>query len=234
MKRSVLILLPLCLLAGCESPGNVFRKMFPPSPKKMVAMATNPDDADMRRQGLMMLSSQSYGTKDEFVEVYVDILLTDPEPTVRSAAARAIGKSGNGKYAGQLAQGLSDSDTQVRWDVAIALDNVVGDGAVDPLRNTVSQDESKDVRAAAAVAMRHYPRMPVILTLVDALDDEAFAVQFQARKALVDMTGYPFGYEPEDWAPVASGQLPMTAPRTERPWWDVLQVTDPKPAGQIQ
>jgi HEAT repeat protein len=212
---------------GC-GPGSLWNRLFPPPAEEMVEMATDADDADRRRQGLMMLSSQPYGTEDKFVEVYVNVLQNDPEPTVRSAAARAIGKSENGNYAGQLSTGLADPVAQVRWDTAIALDSVVGQPAVGPLGKAATEDESKDVRAAAALALRHYPDRSVVATLVDCLSDRSFAVQFQARKALVDMTGYQYGYNPEPWSQIARGEKPLNAPGREYPWWDLFKLTDPE------
>jgi hypothetical protein len=67
---------------------------------------------------------------------------------------------------------------------------------------------------------------------VDCLSDKAFSVRYQAHASLVEIVGKDLGYDPQDWADVASAQglAPKAAPPDKAPWWDWMRVT--KPAGQ--
>ena len=225
---ALLTLLTATILAGCSGEGFMAR-IFPPSSTKMVAMATDPDDPDRRRQGIVMLSERSYGLNEEFVDVYRDIMLTDADPTVRSVAARAVGRSANPKYLPDLVKAFGDANADVRRNVAVALDNVTGPEAVPALTDRATRDESKDVRAAAALALRHYREIEVVRTLISALSDESFTVQYQARRARGQLTGRDLGYSPRPWIELASRDDVFDPPATERPWWDILDLTEPKP-----
>ncbi len=59
--------------------------------------------------------------------------------------------------------------------------------------------ESRDVRVAAADALRNFPTRDVAKALTDSLRDKDFEVSWQARKSLVLMTGHDFKYDQGSW-----------------------------------
>jgi HEAT repeat protein len=218
----------LCTLSACSSTNNPvawIKSLTGPSASELGKKAIH-EDPDVRREAIIALSRRDYGDDPRILEYLVNALENDPEPSVRSAAARAIGRSGNDAFAPQLAKALQDSDEWVRWDVAVALDSVHGKEASRALMDRLANDESSDVRGASARALRHYKTLEVVRSLTRGLSDEAFNVQFQARSSLMQITGYSFGYQREDWQDVASGDLPLEAPQTSRPWWDLMGLFD--------
>ncbi|NLF29496.1 MAG: hypothetical protein GX591_01265, partial [Planctomycetes bacterium] len=79
------------------------------------------------------------------------------------------------------------------------------------------------LRARCARALRHYRTRPVLETLVTALSDEAFAVRYEARRSLRELTGEDASYDVAAWRRTLNAKEdPFTAaaPATsDRPWW---------------
>jgi hypothetical protein len=199
-----------------------------PSNAKRVAMATDPEDADRRREGIVLLSEKDFGLREPYLAWYANRLAVDKDPSVRGVAARALGKAVATKYLPALAQALSDPSPVVRCDVAIALEQVRGEEAVEPLRKAAAEDASVDVRCAASRALRNYPRAKVAGTLVYCLSDDAFDVRHAAHEVLVEMVGKDLGTEPADWSSVARSDAPLQGPAWKRPWWDWFGTTKPE------
>jgi hypothetical protein len=216
--------LPACNKGGPTSaPAMTFegmmKKMVGPSAKERVAMAFDPNDADKRREGILGLSKHDWGLKEPYLKGYDALLKTDKEPLVRAAAVQALGKAKDPTYLPSVAQALYDRAEPVRVDAAIALDSLIGEPAVEHLRNRAVQDDSQDVRSAAARALRHYRREDVVRTLVDCLTDKAFAVRHEAHASLVEVVAQDLGYQAKDWLPALSRPLPAAAPKPAS-WWD--------------
>ncbi len=214
------LLVAVVFVSGCtKNMDAAFKEYFSGPPTKvMAAKAFDPDSADNRREGVVFLANKDFGLKEPYLKGYAMLLRTDDDPLVRSAAARALGKAGDVTYLSNVVRALGDRSVQVRWDATVALDNLVGDEAVDPLRRGAIRDESADVRAACAKTLRNYRTKPVAQTLRQCLEDEEFSVQYQAHESLVGMTGKDFGYDILEWPSnplVAAG----TEPETKKPWW---------------
>jgi HEAT repeat protein len=196
------------------------------SPESLVAATQDPD---WRRETIVAMSRSRAGLDDRWLEAYATILQGDPDPSVRSAAARALARGRNAKYLPALAAALSDASADVRWDAAVALDRVRGEAAVEPLRKAALHDASSDVRGSCARALRHYANPDVAGTLVECLSDESLGVRYQARRSLAAICGRDFGYDAEDWQPLLKGEVDLQPARGRRPWWDWLGVTSRKP-----
>jgi hypothetical protein len=199
-----------------------------PSGEKRLALATDPEDADHRREGIALLSATDWGLREPYLSFYAHRLAADLDPTVRGAAARALGKAVAVKYLPVLVKALGDSSPMVRCDAAVALARFRGEEAIEPLRKAAAEDASVDVRCAAIRALRYYPRPKVAGTLVYCLSDEVFDVRHEAHQVLVGMVGKDLGTEPADWNPVARGDVPLRAPQWQRPWWDWFGTTKPE------
>jgi len=225
-------------LFGCqkqptvENPSNYvarqMKKLMPTPPKELVAMAYDPDDADRRRMGIEGLSQHDWGLKEPYLQWYALQLREDEDASVRGVAARALGKAGDVTYLPDLAAALEkDPVAAVRWDAAVALEQVIGPEALRPLQAAALTDSSQDVRAAAIRTLRNYPRQEVMQTLIGCLNDPAFGVRYQAHESLVAMSGRDLGYDAAAWAAETGIEL-QAAPygARKRPWWDWMGVTD--------
>lgn len=226
------------VLSGCgetiKAPRlqDIVEELFGPAPRQQVRMAFDPDDPDRRREGVVQLSENDWGLQEPYLEGYATLLRNDEDAGVRAAAVRALAKAGPAAkpYAPEIIDALDDPAELVRWDAALALGDVVVPEAVAPLRALAVNDESSDVRAAAARSLRSYCEPSAIRTLVRCLYDESFDVRYVARNSLIHLTGRNKGYRPEDWASVVEGDIPLDTRAEEpheRPWWDWMGVTEP-------
>ena len=221
------IVLPLLTLAmGCgDETGKVtwdnpFKDvMSNDAGKDTVDKAMDPNDADKRRSAIVTLSSRPWCLKEPYTKFYAAALAGDRDALVRAAAATALGKCGDPNYVDTLAAAMDDTSTTVRWDTAIALDKVIGESAVDPLRSGAVEDKSADVRAACAKALRHYRRTDVGRALVKCLDDNAFGVRHAAHASLVELTGQDVGFGSYEWAKLVTEGV-MTRPPAKKAWYE--------------
>ena len=188
-----------------------------------VITAFDPNDPDRRREGINKLSDQSWGLRDPHLKGYALLLRADEDPTVRSAAARALGKAGDARYLPDLVSALerTGQPAPVRWDVAVALDKVIGDEAVEPLQRHATGDPDVDVRIHCVRALRHYRAEPVLNTLIAALDDEDYGIRYVARESLREMTGGDEAYDMARWRRMlAAKDDPFKRPEPpRRKWW---------------
>lgn len=224
------MLLLAALGAGCgDEPVELgavsLGELFAPSPEDKVSMLYDDRHPDRVRRGLNLVSAEPWGLEEPYLAKYAEIAQTDPEPACRGAAVRALGRAGDTTYLDVLIDAMDDAAASVRWDAAVALGETTGPEAVAPMSRHAIDDDSTDVRAACAKSLRHYAGAAVRDTLVDCLMDEAFAVRYQARQSLVELTGRDAGYDPHAWRDVAS-RSPRTRPAARRPWWDWAGLTE--------
>lgn len=218
-----IILLLLATFAGCETQGDrYYLKGFAPTSEDQLKRAVS-EDPDLRAQAITDWSNKDWGRRGAYVEFYATALQHDDHAIVRCAAARALGRCGDPKQAPTLAAALRDADAAVRWDAAVALDQVIGPAAVEPLRRAAASDTSVNVRVAALRALRHYPEKPVLETLLRCLGDQPFDVGFQAHESLVEITAQDAGYDGDKWAAILARPLPKK--KADRPWWDWFGTT---------
>ena len=201
-----------------------------PSSTEMMAMSYDLDDADRRRKGVVGLAKKDWAARDQrILNGFADIAKNDPDASVRSAAVRALGSSGDSAYVDTLAAALSDISTSVRWDAAVALDQNPGQPAIAPLSKRAIGDNSLDVRMACAKSLRHYREKQVVRTLVMCLEDREFGVRYAAHRSLVEITGSDRGAEYEDWLSAVGDDLPPAKPvKAKKSRWAWLGVRGDK------
>ena len=226
--------LALCLLAalaGCSSDGeisyaSVYEGIFgdepPPTPVQAVAMMFDRDDADNRRKGLNWIAAAPFGGEAEYLASY-RLLADDPDPSVRAAAARAIGAHGEVADAMLLAVMLGDDDPLVRWQAADGLRKLHNPDVVEALLARLNEDieEDADTRAAAAMALGQYADRVVLGRLTGALEDRSFTVVNAAHGSLTQLTGHDAGLDPRawsDWAATATDPFVNQQPYTYKPY----------------
>ncbi len=241
MKRPVLVmvLMGATLLApGCKkrSEGealtlqNLYKKLAGPSPQQQVAMAFDPDNADNRRKGITLLARKDWGLQEPYLKGYAGLLAADDHPLVRCAAVRALGKAGDPKYFKDIVEAMSDESPAVRWDAAVAVDQILpavreagGDPnlALRPLLNHATKDPSVDVRTASAKALGHFRERDAVQALVDCLDAAEMGLRYQAHLSLVELTGQDHGYDAAKWRPLLKGEVEFAPlPKPRRSFWD--------------
>ncbi len=233
-KISACMFIAAAVLGGCEKMNVKKEKGIPislfdkPSAKEQVDMAFDPDDADRRRKGIILLSDNDWGLQEPYLEGYATVLRTDNNKFVRCAAVRALGRAGPAakKYLEDVVNALADEAECVRADAAEALSRVRGEEAIGPLCLHATNDNSTDVRIACARTLRHYRHEQAVKTLISCLRDPAFGVRYKAHESLVEMAGWDVGWDPEDWSTATSGGLPEDKPETDKPWWDWMGVTE--------
>ena len=68
-----------------------------------------------------------------------------------------------------------------------------------------NQAETRDVRIAAAEALRHYRDLGVARVLAGALSGRDFSIAWQSRRSLAIMTGADHGYDERRWLEFLTG-----------------------------
>lgn len=213
---TVVCTLLMLLAGGCENDtthtfGEGFRKSLnKPTPAQYMAM-TGSDNPDERREGLLGLAQNPRAFDSKVLKLYAVVAAAkNEEVPVRAVALDVLGRAGDPTYLAVVVGCLEDESPRVRWEAANALDGVHGDLAVEPLRRHVVTDESAQVRTACAVALRHYRRPDVCMTLARVLNDGDFTVRYRAHSSLVQLAGKDLGRETDPWLEFAQ-QLPQPA-----------------------
>ncbi len=155
---------------------------------------------DERREGVMFLVDHGYGQRPPYTTRYQQIAKNDPDFTVRAAAVRALNRARDNSAGNVFTAALSDNNDLVRLEGAKALVNLPSPNAVEPLKKIVASPvENKDLRIAAAEALKHYRDIGVARTLVNVLNGRDFGVAWQARHSLRDITGRDLRYDESAW-----------------------------------
>ena len=187
---------------------------------RAVRMMRSPTSADERRTGIAVLATQYVaGKRPPYPAFYQKIAQTDPDFTVRAMAIRALNICRDASATRIFIEGLRDDNELVRLESAKALANVPDPDAVAALMRTLAGTrmvmtpdghsalvaEGKDVRIAAADALRRYRdlgasrSLDVARTLVGYLTDTDFGVAWQSRQSLIAMTGQDLRYDEAAW-----------------------------------
>jgi hypothetical protein len=190
-------------------------------------MMIDPEDVDRQREGILLLSSKPWGIKDPYVKGYATIFKTSENDGVRGAAIVALGRAGDPMYLKEISDAMGDPSAKVRWAAADVLGLLPFAKANDAhlpaaaarLRDHAKADQSPDVRAACAKALRNHTGDSVVEALVDCLEDKEFGVRWQAHESLCAISGLDLGYEQDDWSEylVKRGARPAARPANSAP-----------------
>ncbi len=237
------VLAPL-LLAGCQGDGpfeaitSQFETM---TPGEAARLAISPYDADDRRRGIAALAAAPWGGDKEYLRLY-RTAVDDEDPTVRAVCLKALGMHGQPQDATILMTHLTHEDVLVRWEAAKALQKIHNPVVIDALidRTVAANEDSPDVREAAARALGQYASRRVFNALVVALDDPDFSVVHAAHESLHTLTGADLGTRSREWVAwrnkhpgdLFDGRKAYTWKPYNRPWHWYNHLTPPfvKPA----
>ncbi len=206
-RRVATILFAVPLLAGgCE--------LFTPVTfDQAVRLMNDPASADARREGVADLVTRfPAGRRPPYPGRYHDLALHDPDFIVRAMAIRALNICRDPSATPIFIAALDDDHENVRLEGAKALANVPDPLAVPGLLrlarglregriegHPIALAEDRDVRIAAADALRHYPTLDVERTLVGFLNETEFAIAWQSRQSLIALTGRDLRYDEGAW-----------------------------------
>ena len=209
----LLILIPCCLAGGCaklrpvgEFSQNVIDYFSGNTPIRAVARMEDRYFPDERRQGINRLADRDFGRRPPYTDRYAHIAQYDSDYLVRATAIRALNRARANEHTAVFVKALGDSSPLVRQEAAKALANMPDPDAVAGLVQLVNNtEEARDVRIAAADALKHYRRVDVARALAATLRGRDFGVSWQSRRSLIAMTGQDLRYDESKWLEYLSG-----------------------------
>ena len=203
MQKAILISLFAILFSaglGCQEVGSFVDRLNGKNPIWALKKMEDPDFPDERREGINYLADQSFARRPPWTTRYQQIASDDPDYTVRAAAVRALNRARDKTATPVFIAALSDRNDLVRLEAAKALANVPDSKSVDPLTKIVANPvEGRDLRIAAADALRHYRDVGAARSLVSVLNGKEFGVAWQARHSLRTLTGHDMRYDERAW-----------------------------------
>ena len=201
-----------------DGPKHLIQMFTGNTAAKYARMMEDDKSGDVRRTGILhLVSNYSYARADPYTKRYWQIAQGDPDYLVRVAAIRALNRSRDRNAIEVYVRSLDDSNPLVRLEAAKALANIPDASAVPALLRHLRPEidirpqgsgpgarperinEGRDIRIAAADALRNYKTKEVARALTEVLQDAQFEVSWQARQSLVLMTGHDFRYDVEKW-----------------------------------
>ncbi len=163
---------------------------------------------DERRKGINKLVERDYGRRDPYTKRYAQIASNDPDFLVRATAIRALNRARYRPGTPVFIEALKDKEAHamVRLEAAKALANLPDPNAAAALVDAVNNaGEDRDVRIAAADALKHYKQIDVARALASKLRGNDFGLAWQSRKSLEDLTGRDLRYDQTAWLAYLSG-----------------------------
>jgi ElaB/YqjD/DUF883 family membrane-anchored ribosome-binding protein len=120
---------------------------------------------------------------EDAVDTLVEYVDTDSDPGLQKVTLRALGEIGSEEATQAVADKLVMDNENVRPHVARTLGLIGDTRAVDPLADTLENDEDDNVRAAAAWALRQIGTEAALEAAADHVDDRSYLVQYEAERA---------------------------------------------------
>ena len=119
--RQIVLTAACCIgtgLSGCVTDDfdDITRVFDVPTPGEAARWALDQHDPDRRREGLVLLSTASFGGAQVYVDLYRDYVENDPDPLVKSAAIAALARHGTPQDALLIAPWDSTLSYQERHD----------------------------------------------------------------------------------------------------------------------
>jgi hypothetical protein len=175
-------------------------------PARAARLMEDAGSADARRRGINDLARWDFAQDGPYIRRYRQIAQDDPDPLVRATALRALNRSRDPAARPLFIAALRDPSTEVRLEAAKGLVNLPEPSAAGPLvRVVTSPEEDRDVRIAAAEALRYYKSVEVARALIPRLSERDFGVAWQARRSLKRITGRDLRYDEAAWLGFITG-----------------------------
>lgn len=196
-----------CLaLSGCQQVRLMYDNLTGNTPGNSARLMEDPDSPDNRRAGMARLASFQFAQKEPYTTRYKQIAASDTDPLVRAMAVRSLNVADDATATDVYVKALTDESPLVRLEGAKALAQMPTDGAAEPLLGLLNKpDENKDVRIAAAGALKHYRRTDVARALAATLSSKDFGLAWQAHRSLRKLTGQDFRFDEAAWLQYITG-----------------------------
>ncbi|ELZ26563.1 hypothetical protein C474_19229 [Halogeometricum pallidum JCM 14848] len=120
---------------------------------------------------------------DDAVEALTEYVDTDSDPALQKVTFKALGEIGSPAATQAVADKLVMDNDNVRPYAARSLGLIGDTRAVKPLKDTLANDDSDTVRAAAAWALRQIGTKEALEAAADYSDERSFLVQHEAELA---------------------------------------------------
>jgi len=120
---------------------------------------------------------------EDAAETLVEYVDADSDPGLQKVTFKALGEIGSEAATGPIANKLVADNEQIRPHAARALGLIGDTRAIDPLADTLADDESDETRAAAAWALRQIGTERALAAAAEYVDDRAYLVQHEAEQA---------------------------------------------------
>jgi hypothetical protein len=121
---------------------------------------------------------------EEALDTLLDYIEGDSNVALQKVTLRAIGEIGSHEATEAVAQKLASDDETLRSHGARTLGLLGDTRAIDPLADTLADDDSDTVRASAAWALRQIGTERALEEVGQYADDSAYLVQAEAEKAV--------------------------------------------------
>lgn len=128
---------------------------------------------------------------DEAVDTIVEYVETDSDPGLQRITLKALGEIGSEETTGAVANRLASENPLVRAAAARALGCIGDPRAVDPLADTLADDEEQTVRGAAAWALVQIGTEAALEAAAEYADDRSYLVQSEAEAAVEALGAKP-------------------------------------------
>lgn len=199
--------------------GNAMSQSRGDNPATAARKMDDLNSPDLRRIGTAeMVTKWDFAKHPPYTTRYKQIAQNDPDYTTRAMAIRALNIARDASATPIFIAALNDDHEIIRLEAAKALANIPDPKAVPALLQLLDGqreslvdgrlemvDESKDVRIAAADALKHYHTQDVARTLVHALNEREFGVAWQSRHSLIVLTGHDLKYDEAAWLAFLAG-----------------------------
>lgn len=210
IRTIVLAAALLSLAGGCAQIREVGQKItesgrtlvdvLTQAPRRSAIKTTDQYFPDERREGINELVNRGYGRQSPYTDQYANIAQNDKDYLVRATALRALNRSRDAKAIPIFINALNDESDLVRLEGSKALANMPDDKAIPGLVKLVTNpNENRDVRIAAAEALRYYRNAEAARALISQLGGREFGIAWQAHRSLVRLTGKDLRYDEGAW-----------------------------------
>jgi HEAT repeat protein len=133
---------------------------------------------------------------------------SETDALIRGEIFRTLGAFNTISSSTALYAGLQDSDPEIRIACCDAWGKRGGADAAKVLGEILREDESEDVKLAAARALGEIKDQAAVLALAPALDDGSPAMQWRAVRSLEKVTGKYYGEDVNAWRTYVQGGKP--------------------------
>ena len=121
---------------------------------------------------------------EEPVEMLLEYIEGDGNPGLQKVVIKALGEIGSEDATEAVAQKLDSDNEELRSRGARALGLIGDTRAIEPLADTLAEDDSDTVRASAAWALNQIGTEDALEEVSQYSDDQAYLVQAEAEKAV--------------------------------------------------